>query len=70
MHCLGQGLNCVFISGIEMTATKVMGFYVESSATHKASLIKVSISISDTFEVLLPPSSYPSCPVRSLSTGL
>ncbi|KAK2572321.1 putative ATP-dependent RNA helicase DDX60 [Acropora cervicornis] len=35
MHCLGQGLNCVYISGIQMTATKVLGFYMESSARHK-----------------------------------
>ena len=35
LNCLGHGLNCVFISGIEMTATKVMGFYVESSSYHK-----------------------------------
>ena len=34
-NCLGHGLNCVFISGIEMTATKVLGFYVESSSYHK-----------------------------------
>ncbi|XP_078360874.1 putative ATP-dependent RNA helicase DDX60 isoform X2 [Oculina patagonica] len=36
LHCLGQGLNCVFISGIQMTATKVMGDYVESWSDHKA----------------------------------
>ena len=45
MHCLGQGLNCVFISGIQMTATKVMGFYMESLPKHKASIRKVSVSI-------------------------
>ena len=44
MHCLGQGLNCVYISGIEMTATKVMGFYMESSGKHKAFLKMVSVS--------------------------
>ena len=49
MHCLGQGLNCVYISGIQMTATKVMGFYMESSAKHKAVLRKVSVSIIDMF---------------------
>ena len=42
LHCLGQGLNCVFISGIQMTATKVLGFYIESSFDHKALLKKVS----------------------------
>ena len=45
MYCLGQGLNCVFISGIQMTATKVMGFYMESLVKHKASMRKVSVSI-------------------------
>lgn len=33
LHSLGFGLNCVFIAGVEMTATKVMGYYIES--THK-----------------------------------
>ena len=70
MHCLGQGLNCVFISDIQMTATKVMGFYMESSAKHKTSLRKVSVGIVDIFQVLLPLSSYPFCPVRCLSTRL
>lgn len=42
LHCLGQGLNCVFISGIQMTATKVMGFYVESWSDHKAFFRAVS----------------------------
>ena len=62
MHCLGHGLNCVFISGIEMTATKVMGFYMESLPKHKASMRRVSVSIIDLFQiqVLLPPSSYSS----------
>ena len=41
-HSLGQGLNCVFISGIEMTATKVMGFYMEASSYHKFFLRNVS----------------------------
>ncbi|XP_020629551.1 probable ATP-dependent RNA helicase DDX60 [Orbicella faveolata] len=45
MHCLGQGLNCVFISGIQMTATKVMGFYMESLAKHKASMRKHGKSV-------------------------
>ena len=40
-HCLAQGLNCAFISGIQMTATKVMGFYIESSAIHKMYFKKV-----------------------------
>ena len=31
-HSLEQTLNCVFISGIELTATKLMGFYIEASA--------------------------------------
>lgn len=30
LHSLGFGLNCVFIAGVEMTATKVMGYYIES----------------------------------------
>lgn len=34
-HSLGQELNCVFMSGIEMTATKVMGFYTQSSSDQK-----------------------------------
>ena len=42
LHCLGQGLNCVFISGIQMTATKVLGFYIESSFDHKTFFGKVS----------------------------
>ncbi|XP_044173202.1 probable ATP-dependent RNA helicase DDX60 isoform X1 [Acropora millepora] len=45
MHCLGQGLNCVYISGIQMTATKVLGFYMESSAEHKAILRKRGKSV-------------------------
>ncbi|KAK2572326.1 putative ATP-dependent RNA helicase DDX60 [Acropora cervicornis] len=47
MHCLGQGLNCVYISGIQMTATKVMGFYMESSAKHKAVLRKRGKSVQE-----------------------
>ena len=62
MHCLGQGLNCVFISGIQMTATKVMGFYMESSANHKAALTKVSVIIIYKFQVLPPPSPLRSVP--------
>ena len=42
LYCLGQRLNCVFISGIQMTATKVMGFYSESRFEHMLSLRKVS----------------------------
>ena len=40
-HSLGEGLNCVFISGIEMTATKVMGYYVESLPDHRLRFRKV-----------------------------
>ena len=40
LHSLGYGLNCVFIAGIEMTATKVMGYYIES--VHKMYYRKVS----------------------------
>ena len=54
LHCLGQGLNCVFISGIQMTATKVMGFYMESLAEHKASIRRVGHNNIDIFQVLLP----------------
>ena len=49
MYCLGQGLNCVFISGIQMTATKVLGFYMESLPHHKTSFRKVSDTIIDIF---------------------
>ena len=42
LHCLGQKLNCVFISGIQMTATKVMGFYSESRFGHRRFFEKVS----------------------------
>ena len=42
-HCLAHGLNCVFISGIQTSATKVMGFYSYSSATHKKEFTKVKI---------------------------
>ena len=41
LHCLGQGLNCVFISGVQMTATKAMGYYNESTSEHKLFLRKV-----------------------------
>ena len=41
-HSLGQGLNCVFISGIEMTATKVIGFYTQANSEHNMLLRKVS----------------------------
>lgn len=42
LHSLGQGLNCVFIAGVAMTATKVMGYYMESLATYKAHFRKVT----------------------------
>ena len=42
-HCLAHGLNCVFVSGIEITATKVMGFYIYSSAIHKNCFMTVKI---------------------------
>ena len=45
LHCLGHGLNCVFISGIQMTATKVLGFYIESLFDHKVFFKKVSKNI-------------------------
>ena len=67
MHCLGQGLNCVFISGIQMTATKVMGFYMESLPKHKASMRKVSVSIIDISKALPPLSSVPQVPSHSFS---
>ena len=51
LHCLGQGLNCVFMSGIQMTATKVMGFYMESWSDHKTFFIKVSDSVIYIFQV-------------------
>ena len=41
-YSLGQGLNCVFISGIEMTATKVIGFYTQANSKHNMYLRKVS----------------------------
>ena len=41
-HSLGRGLNCAFISCIEMTATKVMGFYSESFSEHKGFFRRVS----------------------------
>ena len=41
LHCLGQGLNCVFISGVQMTATKVMGYYNESMSQHRSFLRQV-----------------------------
>ena len=40
-HCLAHGLNCVFISGIQITATTVMGFYIDSSTIHKNYFTKV-----------------------------
>lgn len=42
-HSLGQELNCVFMSGIEMTATKVMGFYTQSSSDQKCLFRQVRI---------------------------
>lgn len=41
-HSLGQGLNCVFISCMETTATKVTGFYMESFSDHRMLFRKVS----------------------------
>ena len=41
LHCLGQGLSCVFISGVQMTATKVMGYYNESTSEHRLFFRKV-----------------------------
>ena len=40
-HSLGEGLNCVFISGIEMTAINVMGYYMESLPDHRLRFRKV-----------------------------
>ena len=60
MYCLGQGLNCVFISGIQMTATKVLGFYMESLSKHKASFRKVNDNIIEIFQVLPRPFTLPS----------
>ena len=40
-HSLGEGLNCVFISDIEMTATKVIGYYMESLPDHRLRFRKV-----------------------------
>ena len=40
-HCLAHGLNCVFFSGIQITATTVMGFYIDSSTIHKNYFTKV-----------------------------
>lgn len=51
-HALGQGLNCVFISGIEMTATKVMGFYTQSISIHKFFFRKVQKSVYKTWNSL------------------
>ena len=41
-HSLGKDLNCVFISGIEMTATKVMGFHMQANSDHNSHLRNVS----------------------------
>ena len=41
-HSLGRGLNCVFISGIEMTATKVIGFYTQANSEHNRLLREVT----------------------------
>ncbi|XP_078360877.1 putative ATP-dependent RNA helicase DDX60 [Oculina patagonica] len=56
LNCLGHGLNCVFISGIEMTATKVMGFYVESSSYHKFLFMGLENPVWETWHSLM--SSY------------
>ena len=38
---LNMGLNCVYISGIQLTNSKVMGFYTESSPYYKETFTKV-----------------------------
>ena len=43
LHSLGQRLNCVFISGIDMTATKVMGDFVESTSIHRTYFMQVIV---------------------------
>ncbi|PFX17719.1 putative ATP-dependent RNA helicase DDX60 [Stylophora pistillata] len=43
LHSLGQRLNCVFISGIDMTATKVMGDFVESTSIHRTYFMQIDV---------------------------
>ncbi|XP_068713426.1 probable ATP-dependent RNA helicase DDX60 isoform X5 [Montipora foliosa] len=52
-HSLGQELNCVFISGIEMTATKVMGFYTQSTSHHNWLFRKYMEPVRETWKVLM-----------------
>ncbi|CAH3109024.1 unnamed protein product [Pocillopora meandrina] len=52
-HCLAHGLNCVFVSGIEITATKVMGFYIYSSAIHKNCFMTFEQPIWKTWQYLV-----------------
>ncbi|XP_022803066.1 probable ATP-dependent RNA helicase DDX60 [Stylophora pistillata] len=52
-HCLAHGLNCVFISGIQTSATKVMGFYSYSSATHKKEFTKFEKEIWNKWQLLV-----------------
>ncbi|XP_068713439.1 probable ATP-dependent RNA helicase DDX60 isoform X2 [Montipora foliosa] len=52
-HSLGQELNCVFISGIEMTATKVMGFYTQSTSDHNWLFRKYLEPVRETWKVLM-----------------
>ncbi|XP_027035542.1 probable ATP-dependent RNA helicase DDX60 [Pocillopora damicornis] len=53
LHCLGQGLNCVFISGVQMTATKVMGYYNESTSEHRLFFRKYGKAVRDTWDWLM-----------------
>ena len=48
-HSLEQTLNCVFISGIELTATKLMGFYIQASARQAFHFRKVQFSFFSSF---------------------
>ncbi|CAH3109016.1 unnamed protein product [Pocillopora meandrina] len=67
-HCLAHGLNCVFISGIQITATKVMGFYINSSAIHKNYFTKFEQPIRKTWQFLVSgwqDQAYKSSPRRS-----
>ncbi|CAH3109026.1 unnamed protein product [Pocillopora meandrina] len=52
-HCLAHGLNCVFISGIQITATTVMGFYIDSSTIHKNYFTKFEQPIWKTWQFLV-----------------
>ncbi|CAH3109022.1 unnamed protein product, partial [Pocillopora meandrina] len=53
LHCLGQGLNCVFISGVQMTATKVTGYYNESTSKHRSFLRKHGEAVCNTWDWLM-----------------